>query len=479
MMTSPTVNASCSSVAARPSVDARGSTIKLLMLAYNFPPAATAGVHRTLRFTKYLRQFGCHPTVLTRHCQPDSGGEQLLAQVPDDVVVYRTGKANEPADPLLSSNRRATTAGASAATDSLRRQSPRSRIVQTAKCILRPGWELLTETPDQFVAWSRQAAVRGLEICRVGSFDAIYTTGPPHSTHLAGLKIRRKTGLPWIADLRDPWARRTWIKARNPWGQRLLPYFESKVVNAASIVILNNDASADDFRRVYRRLPAEKFVSLPNGYDPHLLPIAEQLRQRRAREAEPAGTETPVPVICHPGSLYGERDPRPILKAIEHLHHNGIDVLFQQIGYATPLFDPAGIAQELGIGHLVQCIPPVSHSHVMQYMSRADILLIIQPNTPLQVPGKLYEMLLFDQPILAVCDSLATDAVIASAGDAWSVKSRDVDGIADALKKMIGHKDSAVAGKRQLARAGFNGCDLASELSDIIASQVTKSRPPF
>ncbi|KAA5546290.1 glycosyltransferase family 4 protein [Roseiconus nitratireducens] len=438
------------------------------MLAINFPPAATAGVHRTLRFVKYLGEFGCHPTVLTRNCDPDPGGESLLAQVPDDVIIHRVGESPEPPTPPnadavnQSPSDRAT-------------PSPLAPLKRTTKNVLRPGWELITETPDQYIGWSRQAAVRGLELCRDGDFDAIYTTGPPHSAHLAGLKIHRQTGLPWIADFRDPFARKAWIKARNPWGQRLFPYFERQVVREADCVVVNNEASAEDFRRAYPDLPSEKIVAIPNGYDPDLVPVAEQLRERQ-REQTAADGRRPVPVLCHPGTLYGERDPGPILNAIAQLHRQGIDVRFQQIGVVAGQFDPTGMARQLGIDHLWECLPPMSHHEVMEQMAGADILLIVQPATPLQVPGKLYEMLLFDQPILAVCDSRATSDVIREAGNAWSVGSGDVEEIAATLQRCVERIESCQPQDRESARANYDGRDLARQLSQQIM-RTQRSQP--
>lgn len=447
-------------------------SLRLLMIAFNFPPAATAGVHRTLRFVKYLPEFGCQPTVLTRNCDPDSGGEQLLAQVPRRAVVHRVGVSPEPAvlPPAGDPHNSASPVSRVAIAD---RPSPRKRMVRTVKDVLRPAWDLLTETPDQYIGWSRQAANRAIALCRDDGFDAIYTTGPPHSTHLAGLKIKRRTGLPWIADFRDPWARRPWAKARNPWGQRLLPYLERKVAREATCVILNNDASAEDFRRAYPELPAEKFISIPNGYDPDLIPIVDRLRERRRQQ--PLQNRTPV--LCHPGTLYGQRDPRPILNAIACLHREGLDVRLQQIGTVGPRFDLARLSAQLGIEHLVEHIPPVPHAEAMDHMSRADVLLIIQPNAPLMVPGKLYEMLLFDQPIVAVCDSAATGHTLATFNHAWSASCNDTAGITTALRSAIQSRPTDVdhAARRQAHRQ-FNGRQLAEVLGQVVTS-VHSGRP--
>lgn len=435
----------------------------LLMLAFNFPPATNVGVHRTLRFAKYLGEFGCRPTILTRHCTPSVAGEQLLAQVPDDVAIHRVGSSNEPPEPEEGSAEPQDTVS----TAHSNRYVTRS-IKRRMKSLLRPGWELLTETPDQYVSWSRLAAAKGIELCRDGKFDAIYTSGPPHSTHLAGLKIQRASRLPWIADFRDPWARRPWVKARNPWGQRLLPHYERKVVHGAARVVLNNEASAEDFRRAYPHLPPKKFVSIPNGYDPDLLPLVAQLRQQRQQSLPETNGQNRIPVLCHPGTLYGQRDPRPILEAIASLHKEGIDVRFQQVGLVSAKFELNRTVCNLGIQHLVECIPPVSHAQSMAYMSRADVLLIIQPNAPLMVPGKLYEMLLFNLPIVAVCDSVATSSALKLAGNSWTVSSQDAKGIQTAIESALSDAlDDETCKSRTEAKTYYNGKHLTMSLRDV------------
>ncbi len=452
--------------------DRRGHLQRVLMIAYNFPPAANAGVHRTLRFSKYLSEFGWNPTVLTRNCEPEASGDRLLAQVPPEVAIHRVGRQENKA------NAAPTGEGSDAAIETggrVARSGARALLPPAAKTVLGSFRDLLTETPDQYIGWSRLAAKRATELCRQDGFDVVYTTGPPHSTHLAGLKVHQRTGIPWLADFRDPWARRPWSKARNPWGQRFFPFLESKVARLATCVVLNNEASAEDFRRAYPHLPAEKFVSIPNGYDPDLIPLTRQLAERYPAGRGSSGANR-LPVFCHPGTLYGQRDPRALLEAIAQLHANGTDVRFQQIGVAAERYHPAVIAAELGIEHLVECLPVVPHAKVMEYMAQADVLVVIQPNGPLMVPGKLYEMLLFDKPLLGVCDSVATSQVIEAAGLGWVAASTDVSAIAQAVGQAVAAASAGPDPRRDHSRQQFNGRNLTAALSQVLQRCASMSR---
>ncbi len=417
------------------------------MIAFNFPPSTTAGVHRSLRFAKYLPEYQCTPTVVTRNADVEPGGEELLKQVPECVSIWRVGQSAEaPAKTESDSSSQSVT------------------LKKRIKRWLKPLWELVTETPDQHIAWSRMVGRYAIERCREQQFDVLYTTGPPHSMHLAGYRIHKQTGLPWVADFRDPWARRPWVKSRNPIGQKFLKRFESLVAHHATVVLLNNEASEEDFQKAYPNLPKSKFRALPNGFDPDLLPLVNQLRD--GQRSRPDASKS-LPVLCHPGTLYGQRDPSAIIKAIAKLHREGTDVRFQQIGFVAKDFPPDRIAAEMGIAHLVEVVPPVSHRRVFEYMVDADVLMVIQPHGPLMVPGKVYEMLMFDQPIVGVCDGKATNSVLDSAGRAWTSPSDDVDGIANAIRRAIGSADEELPKRRQ-ARDAFNGRLLCKKLADVL-----------
>lgn len=443
------------------------STLSLLMIVFDFPPAAAAGVHRPLRFTKYLGEFGCRPSVLTRHSVSEQDGNDLLAQVPLEVTVHRIGRSK------LQPNVRQD---ARVKVQLTRVGNGVTWLRNGLKSLLRPSWELVSETPDQYVHWARKASRHAIKLCKEVHYDAVYTTGPPHSAHLVGFKVHQKLGLPWIADFRDPWARHNWAKTRNPWGRRLVPHFERKVVRCATRVILNNETSRDEFRQTYSNLDENKFISIPNGFDPELLSKASESRSRFLRQLARTPPSKRTPIICHPGSLYRQREPRPILEAIKQLRNEGIDVKFQQIGNAATENNPLKIGAELGIEDLVEMLPKVSHSVAFQHMSQADILLVIQPDAPLQVPGKLYEMLLFDTPIIAICDSKATNAVLETTENAWSVPSHNSAAIAKAIRESLSQPIDASANNRERSREIYNGRNLAESLRNVVAETIENQR---
>lgn len=418
---------------------------RCLMLLPEFPPKNTAGVHRSLRFCQFLPEFGWHATVLASNVS-EAGGDKLLEKVPDTTTVRRVG-------PL---------AMATANTAETAETAPRRPAVYAAlRRMLSPARQLLTETPDRNVAWSRLARKEASEFLRENAVDMLYTSGPPHSIHLAALKLSRAFGIPWVADFRDPWARKPWTKKANPLGQYLLPLFERSVIRHATKVVLNTQGSYQDFQAAYPEY-AQKFHCIPNGLDPELVErvrdIASAKKPRR-----------PIPVLCHPGSMYGHRDPAPVLRAIARLHAEGLSIKLQQIGPISEEFQAQQLAQQLGIAHLFEQIPSLSHDQTLVEMSRADLLLIIQPDAPLMVPSKAYEMLAFDQPIVAACDSAGTEAVVREGGG-FAAASRDEVKIAAMLQEAWSSKsDPRRARQRERAREKFDGRKLTEKLAAVMA----------
>lgn len=398
------------------------------------------------------------PTVLTCESPVQVGGELLLRQVPDDVKVIRTGKCTR--GPERSQVTKERLPDVESATG-----NPFKYLIRRTKALVKPIWELVTETPDNAVSWCRTASHVGTKACNNDKFDAIYTSGPPHSTHLVGLKIHKKTRVPWIADFRDPWARRPWTKTRNPIGQRLIPWMERRVVANASIVVLNNEVSVGDFRNAYPELPPHKFVAIHNGYDPEAGARILALNQKRTFHERTS--DTPI-TICHPGSLYGRRDPTTVLEALKELGKQGFQFRFQQIGSMAPNLDPNQIAKSLGSEIIVETIPHMPQDRLFEHMSMADILLLLQPDGSLMVPGKVYEMLLFDRPIVAVCDSAATSEVLDDVPGAFIAPSREKSKIAVAVMNAVIAMDRTDWLGRREVRRKYDGRRLAGKMAEMV-----------
>ncbi len=421
-----------------------------LMVVPVFPPRNTAGIFRTLRFCRYLPRFGWIPSVCTMNSTDSRDSDPEVFGLNPKSIILRMGACSPVSfGETKSINERANTS-------SMRQGAG----IRGFRALLRPYRELLFETPDKYIGWANLVKRNSQLILDKVFPELIYSSGPPHSTHLAAMHIAKKSGLPWIADFRDPWARLPWDVDRNPLGRKFIPRMEREVIQTAALVILNNDSSRADFCEAYPNY-TNKFEAIPNGIDPVTKNQIEEILKLHNREAR----NGPV-TICHAGNLYGQRNPIAFLKAIAQLRRSGTQVRFRQIGPVDASFKAQELVNSLGIEDSITFEPSVPHNQALEAMAKSDILLIIQPDASVMVPAKLFEMMVFKKPIIGVCDSPSTEQIIADYGG-FSAPSRDVEKIQSVIRHGIGQLevDPEMQQKRIATCERFDGVRLAGVLA--------------
>src|SRR4029453_18090134 len=179
----------------------------LLFITYHFPPELATGAIRPTKFCRFLPEFGWVPTVLSvdtrQYAATDPAGP------PPSIRILRTGTRPSPRQLLLRA--RETYRGVR------KFEGPRLPMEQVHQTRVAPeehGWRgrlrrealaLLTVLDDE-VGWTPSAFRAASRLVKDERFDAIITSGPPHSTHFVGLLLKRRFKIPWVADLRDPWS---------------------------------------------------------------------------------------------------------------------------------------------------------------------------------------------------------------------------------------------------------------------------------
>jgi glycosyltransferase involved in cell wall biosynthesis len=476
---------------------------KILIVAYIFPPLARAGVHRTVRFVRYLAPLGWDMTVLTANesYYPFNSpvDRALLQKIPDAVKVEST-KIFRGVDKLLALKNRGKRQTASGKQqkangevqtaivgESKRSEDPvaagqRATIRSAAEIPLqrdkRRGFvqrgkdfisDLMT-IPDKDVNWLPHALIAALRLHRRERFEVIYSTAPPFTGHLIAYLVKKFTGLPWVADFRDPWARAPW-KAELMDGTlrgRAAEVLENKFVRAADRVILNTDWAARDFAEFYGASLAPKFVVIPNGFDPEDF-IEMQSPQKKNNQL----------VVTHTGSLYRKRDPGHFFDALGKLLATGQikpkEFSLRFVGGIAPeLYQSFQYAEALQ--HVLQVIPPVSHREALAYQAESDVLLILQPGTSVSVPGKIFEYVAMRKKILALTPAGATADVVRNHDLGIVVDPDDADGIQRALLQFVeefrrgGIAPPAVDG----AFHKYDGARLTRQLHEELLRCVTK-----
>ena len=372
---------------------------RLLMIAYHFPPSTAAGAHRSARFARWLPRLGWSVTVLTTQTPQHAPAAGEEWERPPDVERTPVLRPFDLALGLRGAVRRILRQSRDPGPASAPRQDARSGWWQRCKNFISE----LISFPDREAGWIPIALTRGLRIVYRDRTAVLYTSGPPHSSHLIAWLLKRITGRSWVADFRDPWARIPWegIGADRTWRQRAIATLERRVVRSSDRVILNTERLLQDFRTAYPKEADGKFICIPNGYDPaEFAPVAPTVRSGPFR-------------ITHAGTLYKRRDPSALLTAARRLLDSGtvgdggIEIEFIG-GVRLDNVSLEELAASLGLERHVRFIPRLPHAECLARLYQADVLLVVQPGTDIQIPGKIFEYLYIGKPMLALCHAGAT-----------------------------------------------------------------------
>jgi glycosyltransferase involved in cell wall biosynthesis len=381
---------------------------RVLMIAFHFPPLrGSSGIQRTLKFAQYLPQFGWQPVVLSAHPRAYAqSGDDQLRDIPAEVVVHRAF-----------------------ALDTSRHLSIKGRY---------PG---LLALPDRWASWLLGAVPSGLRLIRQYRPQVIWSTYPIATAHLIGLVLHRLTGIPWVADMRDPMTDEGFPS--NPLTRRVYQWIERNTVMHCQRAICTTPGAVKTYRMRFPAIPPSRFTLLENGFDEENFADAETM----VAALRPAQRFT----LVHSGVIYpSERDPIALFEALAELQAQGrigADT-FQLILRAT---GHDGYVAELiarcGIDALVTLAPHIAYRDALAEMVTAGGLLILQAsNCNHQVPAKLYEYLRAGRPILALTDPAGDTAVTLQGAGIDTIAPLDsTPAIVDALSRFLALSEAGTA----------------------------------
>lgn len=359
--------------------------LRVVIVTYYWPPSGGAGVQRWLKMAKCLLARGAVETIIFTPANPDPPlrDESLLADVPAAmrVVTYPSFEPSRSLRKLLRKERgcvettSATKGGGASIAKRIASWVRGNVFIPDARCFT-----------------IRTAAKRLKRWVSENGADAIITTGPPHSMHLVGQRLKRATGLPWIADFRDPWVDFPYLYylPLTRLARKRHAALEKRVVEGADRVVVVSPAMQRSFEEKYRR-PIELIY---NGYDrddfaalsPH-------------RPAKPF-------TLLHCGEMKGDQSPNALWKAIAELHRSGRIApdrfCVKLIGRAAD--SVLNEVRQAGLLPYVQALPPVAHSQLPPMLRQASALLLCINRVPSAkgiITGKLFEYLAAERPILA------------------------------------------------------------------------------
>jgi hypothetical protein len=415
---------------------------RVLMVAFHFPPEAiSSGIQRTLSFTKHLGHHGWEPLVLSVHPRAYSQpNPSQLASVPANLVVRRAF-----------------------AFDAKNHLGIKGRY---------PG---LLALPDRWVSWLLGAVPAGLSLIRRYRPDVIWSTFPISTAHLIGLILHRLTGLPWVADFRDPMVQPSYPDS--PLQRRIYQWIERQTILRCQKAVFTTHSAMDSYLTRYPDVPASKFSVIENGYD------EDGFDGGAAAAAAPSSGPRPLTLV-HSGVLYQDgRDPSAFLRALAMLKSLGkldaapLRVILRASGNDDEI---RALAQQYGVGDMVEVAPSIPYREALSEMLAADGLLVFQ-GTPFntQIPAKIYEYFRARKPILGLVDTGGETARVLRAAGFSSIANMDSsEEIARVLEQFAGDithglahvaSEELVAASSRAHRAG----QLAEVLRRAARSQAT------
>ena len=432
--------------------------MRILLIAWYFPPSNTIAAVRLGKLAKFLTSGGHDVRVLTAKDLPYA--QTLAVEIPEQRI-YRTDwlDINSLSARVKSSFRRLlkrpakppVTAGAASIAA---RKPPRGTTYfggQASKL-----YQLLFNIPDKQIGWLPAARKRAMRLVTEWHPDAIFASAPPFTSLLIGYLVSKTTGVPLIVEYRDRWSDDPYYPP--PWWRRRLEqWLEGKITRHAVAITTVSEPWAATYRARY----AKPVTVIYNGYDPADQPA--EVGPALAGGWPDRGTLR----IIHTGGIYrGRRDPSPLFAAIgnDEALKRKVRVVFY--GIATDYV--GSLARDHGVEDIVEVHGRVSHAESLRQQRLSDVLLLMQMDSPLEqgnVPGKFFEYLGARRPILILGWDQGVPATIVKERGAGAATT-DSEAIAAQLRAWIATKerDGHLPDLSATVCAGFTHQEQAAKL---------------
>jgi len=428
---------------------------KILVITYYWPPSGGSGVQRWLKFVKYLPTLGWSPYVFTPEnpsftLQDDS----LMKEVPNEVEIIRFpiwepyhlffklsklfGKKSHQQSDFISTGKRS--------------------FFQNISTWIRGNFFI----PDARIFWVKPS-VRFLEdFVKSNEIEVIITTGPPHSIHLIGLRLKKKIpALKWVADFRDPWSEWDLLDtlSLSPIARRRHQILEQKVLTHADRVITIAPFHVERFETLGKR----KVVLLTNGFDEEDFASIQRIKTSKF-------------TMRHIGVVDELRDPRPLLQSIKEVCQNETGfvekIQVEFIGNVNSSFRKYVLEDDI-LSKFVVFRNNMPHDKLLQLYGATDVQLLVLAHTaiaPGNLPGKLFEYLASGNSILGIGPIEGDAAKVVKETCAGVILERnDADGIKDALMKFYFEWKTGTSIKNQKT-SKYSRKDLTHQLVTILES---------
>ncbi|MFM1753815.1 MAG: hypothetical protein RLZZ236_754 [Bacteroidota bacterium] len=355
---------------------------KLLIITYYWPPAGGPGVQRWLKFVKYLPDFDVQPIVYV----PENPtypivDSQLESEVSDKAIILKK-PIFEPYQLASFLSKNKTKKISSGIIPNQKKQSLLEKLMLWVRGNLF--------IPDARVFWVKPSVAYLENYIRDNEIDTIITSGPPHSLHLIGLELKQKMNLKWLADFRDPWTTIGYHKSLrlSQYAANKHKQLESQVLNSADTIIVTSKTTKTEFQA----LTTKPIEVITNGFD--------------VEKVDKQTLDTKFS-LAHIGSFLSERNPKILWESLVELCNEIPEFKFhleiKLIGAISN--EVLETIDQFGLNSVLNNLGYVSHAEAVAHQRKSQVLLLIEINseaTKSILPGKLFEYMVSERPILAI-----------------------------------------------------------------------------
>jgi len=411
----------------------------ILFIAYYYPPAGGAalpGSQRTVKFIRYISKNKANVLSLNTENYREYIDRNFSIDLPvRSEEIFRT--TNFDIFSVLLNIRsffKEMISKKETDKENIKKSSrTKSQKVKESRSLFQAIKDFVYDViyfPDDAAPWLFPAVWNGRKIIKKANIDVIFATGMPWTSLIVGYALHKLSGKSLVVDFRDPWVGNPFHVSKGRIFDNLMTFLERKIVTAASLVSANTKPLQEDFLSRYPHLDANKFIVLPNGFDPGDF-----------SEIDSATVPRDKLYFAHAGSLYGRRDPSPLLLALRSLMQSEPDIAmychFTQMGYIETDYAFGENYSDLTDTDTIEDAGLFSYDECLHKLAQSDVAVLIQPATKIQIPSKIYDYMALNKYILAITP---LDGVLAKMmheyqlGDVFD--PQDIVGISNRIKTL-------------------------------------------
>ena len=392
--------------------------LRILYIAYFYPPLGGPAVLRNLKTIKYLSRMNCVIDVIAPADIEYLYRDESLTRQQRERQLMRTASADPMA--LLKKMRASSKDQAS----DLYMNTP-----ENIKLAMRRLWPI-----DNKIGWLPFLKKTGRKAIKENDYDLIYISLGPFSAGIGAYQLSKESGLPLVLDIRDYWTLLGDYELQGfAWQRNLSRHWENKLYHHASLIVTATQGIADDICEVFGVELYDKCHTMYNGWDESDFKDLEDIRPGEGFE------------LAYFGNIYARRTLSKFYAAVQELHDEGSLPPQTKIKLYGNFFKETVMeAQNSGIAEMVEFIPQLSHKDALQAMLGSHVLLLTLNSSGPQgtLSSKVFEYLRCGRPILAMVPAYKeAEALLRQSHQPYICGMESSSSIRNTLRRLIREYD--------------------------------------